>query len=106
MDIQEIQKLCKEIERKSGKGSIFTVGKSSSLDIPRWPTGIESLDKIIGGGMPKGRIVEIFGPESSGKTSLGLRLMFPFIQLGAFTSPFAYDPRQPPLDGKAGRFGG
>lgn len=75
MDIQEIQKLCKEIERKSGKGSIFTVGKSSSLDIPRWPTGIESLDKIIGGGMPKGRIVEIFGPESSGKTSLTYWLM-------------------------------
>ena len=75
MDIQEIQKLCKEIERKSGKGSIFTVGKSSSLDIPRWPTGIESLDKIIGGGMPKGRIVEIFGPESSGKTSLAYWLM-------------------------------
>ena len=75
MDIQEIQKLCKEIERKSGKGSIFTVGKSSSLDIPRWPTCIESLDKIIGGGMPKGRIVEIFGPESSGKTSLAYWLM-------------------------------
>jgi recombination protein RecA len=75
VDIQEIQKLCKEIERKSGKGSIFTVGKSSSLDIPRWPTGIESLDKIIGGGMPKGRIVEIFGPESSGKTSLAYWLM-------------------------------
>lgn len=75
MDIQEIQRLCKEIERKSGKGSIFTVGKSSSLDIPRWPTGIESLDKIIGGGMPKGRIVEIFGPESSGKTSLAYWLM-------------------------------
>lgn len=75
MDIQEIQKLCKEIERKSGKGSIFTVGKSSSLDIPRWPTGIESLDKIIGGGIPKGRIVEIFGPESSGKTSLAYWLM-------------------------------
>lgn len=75
MDIQEIQKLCKEIERKSGKGSIFTVGKSSSLDIPRWPTGIESLDKIIGGGMPKGRIIEIFGPESSGKTSLAYWLM-------------------------------
>ena len=75
MDIQEIQKLFKEIERKSGKGSIFTVGKSSSLDIPRWPTGIESLDKIIGGGMPKGRIVEIFGPESSGKTSLAYWLM-------------------------------
>lgn len=75
MDLNEIKKLCKEIEKKSGKGSVFTVGKASNLEIPRWSTNIECLDNIIGGGMPKGRVVEIFGPESSGKTSLVYWLM-------------------------------
>lgn len=75
MDINEIKKLCKEIEKKSGEGSIFVIGKASNLNIPRWSTGIEAFDEIIGGGMPKGRIVEIFGPESSGKTSLAYWLM-------------------------------
>ena len=75
MDLAEISKLCKDIEKKSGKGSIFTVGKNASLQIPRWETRIEALDNIIGGGMPKGRIIEIFGPESSGKTSLMYWLM-------------------------------
>lgn len=75
MDLAEISKLCKDIEKKSGKGSIFTVGKNASLQIPRWQTRIEALDNIIGGGMPKGRIIEIFGPESSGKTSLMYWLM-------------------------------
>lgn len=75
MDLKEIQSICKDIEKKSGQGSIFTTGKESNLQIPRWSTSIESLDEIIGGGMPKGRIVEIFGPESSGKTSLVYWLM-------------------------------
>lgn len=76
MDKNKILKLCAEISKKEGKGSIFTLGsKGSDLKIPRWSTGIEDLDHIIGGGMPKGRMIEIFGPESSGKTSLGYHLM-------------------------------
>lgn len=68
--------LCSQISSKEGKGSIFTLGsKNSVLRIPRWSTGIEDLDHILGGGMPEGRIIEIFGPESSGKTSLGYHLM-------------------------------
>lgn len=74
-DLSEIQSVCKEIEKKSGKGSIFVTGKEQNSQIPRWSTGIESLDEIIGGGVPKGRIIEIFGPESSGKTSLVYWLM-------------------------------
>ena len=65
----------KEIEKKSGEGSVFVIGKATNLDIPRWSTGIEALDNIVGGGIPKGRIIEIFGPESSGKTSLAYWLM-------------------------------
>lgn len=75
MDVDAIKKLCNDIEKKSGKGSIFVAGKSSSLSIPRWSTQIESLDNILGGGVPRGRIIEIYGPESSGKTSLAYWLM-------------------------------
>ena len=58
------------MEKKSGKGSIFLTGKNVGLSIPRWSTAIEDLDSLVGGGFPKGRIVEIYGAESSGKTSL------------------------------------
>ena len=75
MDTKQIQLLCKEIERKSGKGSIFVAGKATNLSIPRWSSGIEDFDSLIGGGVPKGRIIEIFGPESSGKTSFVYWLM-------------------------------
>jgi recombination protein RecA len=67
----EIIKLCNEINKKEGEGSIYSIGsKHANLNINRWSTGIEDLDNIIGGGMPEGRVVEIFGPESSGKTTL------------------------------------
>lgn len=75
MDLKEIQSVCKDIEKKSGKGSIFVIGKETKMEIPRWSTNIDALDSIIGGGMPKGRVIEIFGPESSGKTSLVYWLM-------------------------------
>lgn len=66
-----IMKLCTEINKKEGAGSIYSIGsKNANLNIDRWSTGIEDLDAIIGGGMPEGRVVEIFGPESSGKTTL------------------------------------
>lgn len=63
--------LCNDINKKEGEGAIYTIGsKNANLKINRWSTGIEDLDNIIGGGMPEGRVVEIFGPESSGKTTL------------------------------------
>ena len=75
MDIKEIQAACKEIEKKSGKGSIFLTGNEVNMTIPRWSTGLEDFDSIIGGGIPRGRVIEIFGPESSGKTTLAYYLM-------------------------------
>ena len=67
----EIIKLCNEINKKEGEGTVYSIGsKHANLKIKRWSTGIEDLDAIIGGGMPEGRVVEIFGPESSGKTTL------------------------------------
>lgn len=66
-----IIKLCNEINKKEGKGAVYTIGSDhANLQIKRWPTGIEDLDAIIGGGIPEGRVIEIFGPESSGKTTL------------------------------------
>lgn len=68
---EAIIKLCNEINKKEGQGSIYTIdSKEANLKIKRWSTGIEDLDSIIGGGMPEGRVIEIFGPESSGKTTL------------------------------------
>ena len=68
---EQIIKLCSDINKKEGEGSIYTIGsKHANLKINRWSTGIEDLDAIIGGGMPEGRTIEIFGPESSGKTTL------------------------------------
>ena len=63
------------IEKQFGKGSIMKLGDGKSLyeNVPVYSTGSLSLDKALGiGGLPKGRIVEIYGPESSGKTTLAL----------------------------------
>lgn len=71
MNKEAIAKICKEFEKENGVGSVFQTGsKKSVLQIERVSTGIEDLDEVIGGGLPRGRIIEVFGPESSGKTSL------------------------------------
>ena len=70
----KIMSLCQEIKRKEGEGVIYSLGKDHGLKMKRWSSGIEDLDKIIGGGFPEGRIIEIYGAESSGKTSLGYHL--------------------------------
>lgn len=61
-----------QIEKQFGKGSIMRLGTSSHSDIEMFPTGSISLDIALGGGIPRGRIIEIYGPESSGKTTLTL----------------------------------
>ncbi|MEM6488589.1 MAG: recombinase RecA [Pseudomonadota bacterium] len=63
-----------QIERSFGKGSIMKLGQQTSMDIEATSTGSLGLDIALGiGGLPKGRIVEIYGPESSGKTTLALQ---------------------------------
>ena len=65
-----------QIERSFGKGSIMRLGEQKSLDIEALSTGSLSLDVALGiGGLPRGRIVEIYGPESSGKTTLALHVI-------------------------------
>lgn len=60
------------IEKQFGKGSIMKLGETHHADIETTPTGALSLDLALGGGIPKGRVIEIYGPESSGKTTLSL----------------------------------
>src|SRR5208283_4775005 len=61
------------IEKQFGKGAIMSLGGTDTSDIPVIPTGSVGLDLALGvGGLPRGRVVEIFGPESSGKTTLTL----------------------------------
>lgn len=62
-----------QIEKQYGKGAIMRLGQSSALNVEAIPTGSVSLDFATGiGGLPRGRIIEIYGPESSGKTTLAL----------------------------------
>lgn len=68
-----IQKAIDDIEKKFGKGSVINLGKNGALDVEAVSTGSIGLDIATGiGGFPRGRIIEIYGPESSGKTTLAL----------------------------------
>ena len=63
----------KQIEKLYGKGAVMRLGDRETVDVDAIPTGSLLIDQAIGvGGYPKGRIIEIFGPESSGKTTLAL----------------------------------
>ena len=61
-----------QIEKQFGKGAIMKLGESQVQKVETYPTGSISLDLALGGGIPRGRIIEIYGPESSGKTTLTL----------------------------------
>ena len=75
--LKALEAAISNIERQYGKGSVMKLGDSSeNLNIETIPTGSLSLDLALGlGGLPKGRIVEIYGPESSGKTTVALHIV-------------------------------
>ena len=65
-----------QIEKQFGKGSVMKLGDFTAMNIEAIPTGALSLDIALGiGGIPRGRIIEVFGPESSGKTTLALHMI-------------------------------
>lgn len=76
-----------QIEHKFGQGSIMKLGQGNSLEVGVIPTGALPLDAALGiGGVPRGRIVEIYGPESSGKTTLALQILAEAQALGGIVA--------------------
>ncbi len=74
--IKLLESAVKEIQDKYGEGAIMKLGEAKKVDVDAIPTGSISLDQALGiGGVPRGRIIEIFGPESSGKTTLALHIV-------------------------------
>ena len=73
---KNVEMMVKEIQEKYGEGAIMKLGEVGRVDVDVIPTGSLSLDLALGvGGIPRGRIIEIYGPESSGKTTLCLHVV-------------------------------
>lgn len=84
---QALEVALSSIEKQFGKGSITTLGESRAYDVHSIPTGALSLDLALGvGGVPRGRIIEIYGPESSGKTTLTMHIAAEAQKLGGLAA--------------------
>jgi recombination protein RecA len=75
-----------QIERSYGRGSIQKLGEASNMAVATISSGALTLDAALGGGFPKGRVVEIYGPESSGKTTLALHAIAEAQKLGGMAA--------------------
>ena len=90
-----------QIEKQFGKGSIMKLGESAHLNIEVIPTGAIGLDIALGvGGVPRGRVVEIFGPESSGKTTVALHIVAEAQKLGGEAAFIDAEHALDPVDAK------
>ena len=73
---KDLKETLSQIEKQFGKGTVMRMGDKEILDIPCISTGSVGLDIALGiGGIPQGRVTEIYGPESSGKTTLTLQII-------------------------------
>lgn len=82
-----IKNAVSQIEKQYGKGSIMKLGGRESIDVPVISTGCLSLDLITGvGGFPRGRVVEVYGPESSGKTTIALQAIAEAQKTGGYAA--------------------
>lgn len=78
-----LQTALQQIEKQFGQGAVMKLGENAKMNVDHIPTGSISLDAALGiGGVPKGRIIEIYGPESSGKTTLALHIAAEAQKLG------------------------
>ncbi len=74
--MSSLNAIIKELEKKYGEGTVFKFSDKKTVKVETIPTGSISLDYALGvGGIPRGRIIEVFGPESSGKTTLALSII-------------------------------
>ncbi|MGE5415303.1 MAG: DNA recombination/repair protein RecA, partial [Acidobacteriota bacterium] len=74
--LEALDSAIKRIEKEFGKGSIMKLGEALNMAVESIPSGCLSLDVALGvGGLPRGRVIEIFGPESSGKTTVALHVL-------------------------------
>ena len=82
--IKALESALAQIEKQHGKGSVMKLGETNSnMNIETVPTGSISLDIALGlGGVPKGRVIEIYGPESSGKTTVALHMIAEVQKIG------------------------
>ena len=95
---QALEAAMKQIEKQYGKGAVMRLGDEAERTVEAIPTGSLSLDIALGiGGYPKGRIIEIYGPESSGKTTLALHAIAEVQRMGGFVAfidaEHALDPK-------------
>src|SRR5258706_13816268 len=95
---QALELAISQIERQFGKGSVMRLGSGGPLgEIAVIPTGAITLDVALGiGGLPPGRVTEIYGPESSGKTPLALHAVPEAQRLGAIGAFIAAQPARAP----------
>jgi|SRR5579872_54514 len=85
--LKAVESALAQIRDKFGDGSIMTLDENTSLSVESVPTGSISLDLALGvGGIPKGRIIEIYGPESSGKTTLAMHMVAEVQKLGGIAA--------------------
>ena len=92
-----LESMMAEIEKKHGKGSVMKMGETANIKVEAIPSGSILLDRAIGvGGIPRGRIVEVYGPESSGKTTLTLHMIASVQSMGGIAgfidAEHAFDP--------------
>ncbi len=93
-----------QIDRQFGRGSIMRLGDSAQVNIDVIPTGCLSLDASVGvGGIPRGRIIEIYGPEASGKTTLALHIIAEAQKMGGYAAFIDAEHAMDP--GYAGKLG-
>lgn len=82
-----IEAALKGIEKEFGKGAVMKLGDAAAMEVEVFPSGALTLDIALGvGGIPKGRIVEVFGPESSGKTTVALHMVAEVQKLGGYAA--------------------
>lgn len=73
--ISAVEMAVDQIEKQFGKGAIMKLGETTRMNVQTTPSGSLSLDIALGGGVPKGRVIEVYGPESSGKTTLAYHVI-------------------------------